>query len=421
MQIATDRGGHREILFKYQLAVPASRHFYPIHLPVSRQCSQEARCFTLPEGKTILAPIPMTSWSLLRLILCRWFRKAGIAASQKHVNLTRALSSAILSGLLAVPAASHAADVVFLKNGDRVSGEILTMEDSVLQVDTDYADLVRIDWEDVAGLTSDKPLWLSFHEDAVIPEGIGIRNGDRLILFRLEPGGPVQLDKIKTINLFELSYRGNLGLGGSATSGNTSTETINASGTLTVNKGWHRFILDGRANRGKADGEITAQNANLNTRWDYFLSKRTYIPFINFLEYDKFQNLSLRSTTIIGAGYDILDHRRNFLTFAAGPTVVYQNFTMEPSTVIPAFSWQTRWHLEFLGGNLKLWHDHTGTRDIGRDNALRMNANQGLSVKIYRDFRIRFEYSLRYNSKPADDRKKMDTTITFGLSLDLSG
>jgi putative salt-induced outer membrane protein YdiY len=313
------------------------------------------------------------------------------------------------------------ADVIFLKNGDRVSGDIITMEDTVLKVDTDYADVINIDWEDVEGLTSDTPLWVSFHEDAVIPDGIGIRDKDRLILFRLEPGGPIQLDKIKTINLFELSYRGSLGLGGSATAGNTTTESINASGTLTVNKGWHRIILDGRANRGKAKGEVTAQNAALNTRWDYFLSKRAYIPFINFLEYDKFQNLSLRSTSIIGAGYDILDRRANFLTVAAGPTVVYQNFTGEPSTVIPAFSWQTRWNLEFLGGDLKIWHDHTGTRDIGRDDAVRLNANQGISIKIYNDLSIRFEYNVRYNSKPAEDRKTTDTTITFGLSLDLLG
>lgn len=316
---------------------------------------------------------------------------------------------------------SAKADVILLKNGDRVSGDIITMEDTVLAVDTDYADVIKIDWDDVAGLTSDKPLWMSFHEGAVIPDGVGVRDGDRLIVFRLDPGGPIQLEKIKAINLFELSYRGALGLGGSATSGNTSTETINASGTLTVNKGWHRIILDGRANRGKADGEVTAQNAALNTRWDYFLSKRAYIPFINFLEYDKFQDLSLRSTTIIGVGYDILDRRANFLTLAVGPTVVYQNFMSKSSTVIPAFSWQGRWHLEFLGGDLKLWHDHLGTRDIGRDDAVRVNANQGISVKIYQDLSIRFEYNVRYNSKPAEDRKPTDTTIIFGLSLDLLG
>lgn len=314
-----------------------------------------------------------------------------------------------------------AADVIQLKNGDRVSGDIITMVDTVLTVDTDYADVIEIDWDDVKGLTSDKPLWVAFHDGAVIPDDIGVRNGDRLIVFRLEPDGPVQLHKIKSINPFELSYRGNLGLGGSLTSGNTDTESLNASGTLTVNKEWHRIILDGRANRGKAQGEVNAQNANLNTRWDYFLTERAYLPFINFLEYDKFQNLSLRSTSIIGFGYDLLDRRTNFLTVAAGPTAVYQNFSSEPSTVTAGFSWQTRWELEFLGGDLKFWHNHIGTRDIGRDDAVRLNANQGGSLKIYKDLSIRFEYNIRYNSQPVENRKTTDTTIIFGLSLELLG
>ncbi len=363
----------------------------------------------------------MIRWLHLIRRLCHLFLTVRFGAFPVCGFSLVALSLVAMAWLLAGSVEANAADVILLKNGDRVSGDIITMEDTVLTVDTDYADVIKIDWEDVDGLTSDKPLWVAFHDGAVIPEGVGVRDGDRLILFRLEPGGPIQLHKIKTINQFELSYRGNIGLGGSVTSGNTSTESINASGTLTVNKGWHRIILDGRANRGKAQGEVNAQNAALNTRWDYFLSKRAYIPFINFLEYDKFQNLTLRSTTIIGAGYDILDHRANFLTVAAGPTAVYQNFRSEPRMVIPAVSWQIRWQLEFLAGDLNLWHDHTGTRDIGRDNAVRLNANQGVSVKIYKDLSIRFEYNLRYNSKPADNRKTTDSTIIFGLSLDLLG
>lgn len=360
----------------------------------------------------------MAPWPLsFRFFVVLWLHRIHVRGIVARIALGLAMVTWTLVGHVAI----SEADVVFLKNGDRVSGDLITLEDTVLTIDTDYADIVKIDWDDVAGLTSDSPLWVAFHDGAIIPDGLGTRDGDRLILFRLEPGGPIQLDKIKTIHLFELSYRGNIGLGGSATSGNTSTETVNAFGTLTVDKGWHRFILDGRANRGKADGEITAQNAALNTRWDYFLTKRAYIPFINFLEYDKFQNLTLRSTSIIGVGYDILDRRTNFLTVAVGPTAVYQNFTSEPAMVIPGFSWQPRWQLEFLGGDLKIWHNHTGTRDFGRDNAVRLYANQGISIKVYEDLSIRFEYNVRYNSQPVDDRKTTDSTIIFGLSLDVLG
>jgi putative salt-induced outer membrane protein YdiY len=333
-------------------------------------------------------------------------------------------TSLILAGwilLFSSPADVLASDVIQLKNGDRVTGDILSMEDTILTVDTDYADIIKIDWDDVTGLTSDKPLWISFHEGAVIPDDVGVREGDRLILFRLEPDGPVPLDKIKTINLFDLSYRGRVSLGGSVTSGNTDTQSMNASGTLTVVKGWHRFILDGRANRGEADGKLTAKNAAFNARWDYFLSKRSYIPIINFSEYDKFQKLDYRNTTIVGAGYDILDRRVNFLTVAAGPTAIYQNYSTDAATVITGFSWIARWNLEFLKGDLKLWHRHIGTRDIGRDNAVRINAVQGISLEIYKDLSVSFEYNVRYNSEPADDRKKTDSTIVFGLSLDLEG
>lgn len=68
-----------------------------------------------------------------------------------------------------------------------------------------------------------------------------------------------------------------------------------------------------------------------------------------------------------------------------------------------------------------LWHHHIGTRDIGRDNAVRINAVQGISVDIYKDLSVSLEYHVRYNSEPADDRKSTDSTIVFGLTLDIQG
>ncbi|MCA9456788.1 MAG: DUF481 domain-containing protein, partial [Nitrospira sp.] len=80
-----------------------------------------------------------------------------------------------------------------------------------------------------------------------------------------------------------------------------------------------------------------------------------------------------------------------------------------------------RWELEFLQGDLKLWHNHIGTRDIGQDSAVRINAVQGISVDIYKDLSFSLEYNVRYNSEPADDRKTTDNTIVFGLTLDIQG
>ncbi|WP_447965409.1 hypothetical protein [Nitrospira sp. Ecomares 2.1] len=93
-----------------------------------------------------------------------------------------ALGLALVTWTLLGHVAISEADVVFLENGDRVSGDLIAFDDTVLAIDTDYADIVNIDCDDVAGLTPDSPLWLAFHDGAIIPDGLGTRDGDRLIL-----------------------------------------------------------------------------------------------------------------------------------------------------------------------------------------------------------------------------------------------
>ena len=49
------------------------------------------------------------------------------------------------------------ADEVTTRNGDRLTGEILTMEDNVLSLHTEYGEM-KIDWGKVVHVTSDKPM-----------------------------------------------------------------------------------------------------------------------------------------------------------------------------------------------------------------------------------------------------------------------
>ncbi|MCA9423051.1 MAG: hypothetical protein KC592_18675, partial [Nitrospira sp.] len=62
------------------------------------------------------------------------FQPKNIAAWSAVMTLAWLLSIGGYSVVWAV-------DVIKLKNGDQVSGDILSMEDTVLTVDTDYADI----------------------------------------------------------------------------------------------------------------------------------------------------------------------------------------------------------------------------------------------------------------------------------------
>ena len=55
------------------------------------------------------------------------------------------------------------------------------MEDEQVEIDTPFAGKIKVGWNDIQRLTSTRLLSLVFHGSAAFPEGVGKREGDRLI------------------------------------------------------------------------------------------------------------------------------------------------------------------------------------------------------------------------------------------------
>ena len=50
------------------------------------------------------------------------------------------------------------ADEVFLKNGDHITGKVITMENKILIFKTSYAGEISIKWVDLTGIQTDEPI-----------------------------------------------------------------------------------------------------------------------------------------------------------------------------------------------------------------------------------------------------------------------
>jgi len=165
----------------------------------------------------------------------------------EYARLTaRILAMTVL--LLLTPCATQAA-VVLLKNGDRITGQIVKMENKRLEVDVSFADIIKIKWQDVQSITSDQPMSVKLYGEADMPENAGERKLDRFIVYTLGEDGAIRLEDVRAINFAENDYRGYLSAGGNQTSGNTQTEALNVSGNLTYRRLEHRYILDGKYNQ----------------------------------------------------------------------------------------------------------------------------------------------------------------------------
>lgn len=312
------------------------------------------------------------------------------------------------------------AAVVVLTNGDRITGKIIKMQDKKLEIDPDQSsDNLTIDWDDVKSITSDEPMVVKLDGNVEIPATIGGRVGDRINLYNLEEGGPIRLEDVRSINLSEHNYSGSVAAGGNQTTGNTETQALNVNGTLTYRTEEHRFILDGKYNRAEASHQITANNGSFNVKYDYFFTQRFYVGASNLTESDQFQALAVRNTSGLTPGYNLLNSAHHQLSIAAGPAVVYQDYTTAPATVTPSSTWNARYELKLRDGDVIVFHKQQAFKDIGHGSATRLNADQGIKVKVIGNWRLNVEYDIRYNSIPVPGKKTTDTNLIVGISYDI--
>ena len=308
-------------------------------------------------------------------------------------------------------------DEIILENGTRVLGTIEFMDEKKLRVKTTYADELRIDWDEVAQIYSHEPLSVEVIEEDGDPDGDGFFEMYRMNTGSLQDSKTFSLDRVDSINIPDYRYKGQLDVGGNRTTGNSEATALNVS---TNGKFWtdrHRAFLSGRYAFASADGEDETKNARGGLRYDYSFTKKFFATSDEFLEYDRFQGLDIRSSTSVGLGYQVFDMDSHHLSGTLGPGYVYQKFKEEGTTKTSTFSWSVLWDYELITDRLRIFHRQKGYRDLGGDGstAVRLIAEQGARLELIGDLYFKLEFDYRYNSDPEPGRKKSDEAFIWAL------
>lgn len=331
-------------------------------------------------------------------------------------SLLRQWTPLLLSLLFATPAW---ADEVYLLNGDRLSGTIVKMEDSILTLQTDYGGEIKVDWTKVERLISAAPLKILVPGESrdVLRSFFYGRHALHEVR-DLGPTGPVPLTDITAINLEPIRMTGTVTIGGNSTSGNSSTKAFNGATRLTLHAYRQRLLIEGKYNYGQAGDQVTARNSLASLKHDYFVSKQVFIESFGMLEKDTLQNLQLRSTIGSGLGYQFYETARTTLSLSVGLAHVSEHFTNSPNNQTPSGRWSLRWEHALWPDRVKIFHRHEGFYDINAGNAFRLNADQGIRITVYKNLFFNVEYDLRLNTQPAPGRKKTDEAVIFGVGYE---
>jgi hypothetical protein len=173
-----------------------------------------------------------------------------------------------------------AADEVWLKNGDRLTGKVVSLEGGNLVFKTSYAGDLSIKWEEVANLKTDEPIKVVL-SDETAAEGPVLPGEEGKITVKAEQVAQpitVNLASVKTINPKPpTSMTLRINVGASMNRGNTDNSDFYGQGEFVARTVMNRFTVGGNYQRSEENDVKTADNALGYIKYDHFLSKKWYL------------------------------------------------------------------------------------------------------------------------------------------------
>jgi putative salt-induced outer membrane protein YdiY len=329
------------------------------------------------------------------------------------------------------------ADQVTVKNGDRLSGSIVTSDAKTLTLKTDYAGTVVIKWDAVAEIASSQPLYLGSKSGQVIvgpvtttagkfevqtkESGVialskedvtSIRNKDE------EAAYQAGIERLRHPGLADL-WTGSLDSGLALVRGNSESTTFNfgLNAVRATTRDKVTFYTTSAFARSKVKGvtATTAQAISGGVRYDLNLSERTFAFGTLDLFNDRFQDLDLRTVLGAGGGYHAVKSTTTTLDLLAGGAFNREFFTTFNRSSAEVLLGETITH-KFLPSttlNEALFF----YPNLSNTGEFRGTLNVGLATRLSKLLSWQVTASDNYLSNPAPGKKTNDLLLTTGIRV----
>jgi putative salt-induced outer membrane protein len=320
------------------------------------------------------------------------------------------IKAALAAIVLIVAAVPTLANEITLKNGDRVSGKIVSRTDEAVVIETEYAGTLTINAEFISGITE---------EDAPDSEAAAAVEPPPATPPAAAPE-PQRIPKIFGEGpLYGLGagWDGNANVGLSYTSGNSRTTTMTTGIRAVKNGGNDKLTVYARSlwhsNR-NSGFQVTTQNAVWGgLRYDRNLNDRVF-GFASYdFERDRPKGLNLRSVIGAGLGHHTIKRDDTELEMIVGGAW-NRSWQRGPNTDTPeAFLGNTLKHK--FHERIRIQQSFTVSQNITDRNEYRFIFDATLSADVTKRIGWFITLGDRFNNDPAGMGKKNDLLLTTGM------
>lgn len=331
-------------------------------------------------------------------------------------------------GLLALTfglaAAEAGADEIIMRDGSRLLGKVVKRENGTLDFATTYAGTIKIQWNEIAEITSKKPMEFLLKDDSTVTGTHVTNNVDDLIVAGESGQGPpitLPQDTVTLINPeawrkgegYKLSGRANLAF--SKQRGNTDKDELDIDGALTWRRKNDRFQAFAELERDRNDNKKTTDKWKAEGAYNYFVTRQWYWGGFGRWEHDQFADLDLRTSVGPLVGYQWFESKKMNLSTSTGISYVNEDFYNESDDDYVALPWNIDFDRYLFGEFMQFYHKQTGFWNLEHTNDVVWDTWTGLRFPMVLGLVASTELKVEYDSGAAATAKDLDTTYLLKL------
>jgi putative salt-induced outer membrane protein YdiY len=324
------------------------------------------------------------------------------------------------------------ADLVVMKNGDRITGDVIEIWDNDVIIEPEYDDdtKVSISLDNVAYIESEREFEVTMADGREViamlaGQGVG---GKQLI----EIDGnrtSITYDQLEQLDEIEDYYDwdSHIDFNFAMNKGNTDSLNTKFYADTNLKLGDHRHIADMTKTFEEQNGITTRDSDLLRYNYNWLFGKFWFLGGSASAERDPIRDLDHRVIVGVTMGRDIWDKPRRTMNFQMGlgylteqssPADELGNPLPTESNQSIAALWHYRFRYDLFGDDLEVYHNNSLSVNItGRTNAV-IKTVTGLRYEITDLLYLNTSLDFDYETEPAGEAENEDLALVIGLGVE---
>lgn len=327
----------------------------------------------------------------------------------------------IISLFLSALFSSYAgADEVLLKNGDRISGRIVSMADGKIVMNTSYGGDMSIAWAEISQIKGDEPVTVVMADGTSLKGRAATAEAGKLSLQLEGVAEPVVLDLSQAVSVNPapvptLTTKGQANLGITVAKGNSDTKSQHLDIEFIARTIKNRYTLGAEFNRAEDNGVESKNNSLGYVKYDHFFNKKLYGYSNVLVEKDKFKDINLRTALGLGAGYQFVEGEEMNLSGEAGLSYINEDFIVAPDEGYPTGRWAINFDRFLIKKSLQFFHFHEGFVSFEDTEDILIRSRTGMRMPLSKSIKATLQVNYDWDRKPSPGMEKAD--IMYLMSI----